>query len=176
MKSPVIHSSAAVANNAVIVGDVKLGENVSIWYNAVLRGDDGSIEIGCSSNIQDGCILHPEPAFPVKVGESVTVGHRALLHGCTIEDGCLVGMSATVMNGAVIGRNSIVAAGALVTQGFTAPEGSLVMGAPARVRRALTPEEIRSLTESAAHYVRCAAEHIEAGHMLRGKVSTPRQD
>lgn len=170
MKSPVIHPTASMAKNAVVVGDVRLAENVSIWYGAVLRGDDGSIAVGRGSNIQDGCVVHPEPDFPVTVGEGVTVGHRAILHGCTIGDGCLVGMGATVMNGAVIGAHSIVAAGALVTQGFTAPEGSLILGAPAKVRRVLTPEELRSLPESAAHYVRCAAEHLEAGNFVQGQL------
>ena len=168
MKIPVIHPSAYIAKNAVVIGDVALSENASIWYGAILRGDDGSIAVGRASNIQDGCVVHPEPAYPVTVGENVTVGHRAMLHGCTIGDGCLIGMSATVMNGANIGPRSIVAAGALVTEGFTAPAGSMIMGCPARLRRMLTPEEMDALGHSAEHYVQCAAEHWELGLLVRG--------
>ncbi len=146
-----------IAPTAAVVGDVTLGENVSIWYSAVLRGDEGAIKIGEDSNIQDNCTVHGA----VTVGRGVTVGHNAILHGCTVEDGALIGMGACVLDGAVIGKESLIGAGALVTGGTVIPPHSLVLGAPAKVKRALTEEEIASLSENAAHYVALIKKYTE---------------
>ena len=135
-------------------GDVKLGRGCSVWYNAVIRGDESPITIQENTNIQDNCTLHTGRDFPLRVGRGVTVGHNAILHGCTVGDNCLIGMGAIVLNGAVIGRDSIVGAGALVTQRTVIPEGSMVLGSPAQVKRALTPEEIEHLRSGAEHYVK----------------------
>lgn len=137
-----------------MLGDVTVLRDSSIWYNAVVRGDVQSVVIGAGSNIQDGAILHVDRNYPLKIGEKVTVGHGAILHGCTVEDQVLIGMGAVVMNGAVIGRNSIVAAGALVTQNTIIPEQSLVMGNPAKIRRQVTLEEIQASIQNAENYVR----------------------
>ncbi|MBQ3054563.1 MAG: gamma carbonic anhydrase family protein [Oscillospiraceae bacterium] len=146
-----------IANTAAVVGDVTLGENTSIWFSAVLRGDEGAIKIGDGSNIQDNCTVHGE----VTVGTSVTVGHNAILHGCTVEDGALIGMGACVLDGAVIGAESLIGAGALVTGGTVIPPRSLVLGSPAKVKRPLTEEEVASLHENAAHYVSLISKYTE---------------
>jgi carbonic anhydrase/acetyltransferase-like protein (isoleucine patch superfamily) len=142
-----------VAPDAQVVGHVMLAEDVGIWFGAAIRGDNEPIRIGARSNIQEGAVLHSDMGFPLTIGADVTVGHRAILHGCTIGDGALIGMGATVMNGARIGAGSIIGAGALVTEGKEIPEGSLVMGAPAKVIRALDAETRQRLLGSAAHYV-----------------------
>jgi carbonic anhydrase/acetyltransferase-like protein (isoleucine patch superfamily) len=142
-----------LAPDAQVVGHVILGEDVGIWFGAAIRGDNEPIRIGARSNIQEGAVLHSDHGFPLTIGADVTVGHRAILHGCTIGDGALIGMGATVMNGARIGAGSIIGAGALVTEGKEIPEGSLVMGAPAKVIRALDAETRQRLLASAAHYV-----------------------
>ena len=139
---------------ARVSGDVKLGRGCSVWYNAVIRGDEASITVGENTNIQDNCTLHTSYGHPLQVGAGVTVGHNAVLHGCTVGDNCLIGMGSIVLDGAVIGSNCIVGAGALVTQRTVIPEGSMVLGAPAKVRRALTPEEIDSIRHSAQTYVK----------------------
>lgn len=154
MKEPKIHQDARIGRGAVVLGDVTVLRDSSIWYNAVVRGDVQSVVIGAGSNIQDGAILHVDRNYPLKIGEKVTVGHGAILHGCTVEDQVLIGMGAVVMNGAVIGRNSIVAAGALVTQNTIIPEQSLVMGNPAKIRRQVTLEEIQASIQNAENYVR----------------------
>lgn len=159
MKKPVIHPSAFVAPNATVIGEVTLLENSSVFYGAVLRADNNAIVIGAGSNIQDGCILHADPPYPVTVGCGCTVGHSAILHGCTVGDNSLIGMGAIVLNGAQIGRDCIVGAGALVTQNTVIPDGSLVVGSPAKIKRSLTPEEIESNRRSAAGYIAEAAEH-----------------
>ena len=151
--TPRIAPSAWVAPNASVIGDVTLGERVSIWFGAVLRGDIDRISIGAGSNIQDGSVCHADPGRPLLVGEHVTVGHMVMLHGCTIGDHCLIGIGAVVMNGAVIGKNSVVGAGSLVTEGKEFPEGSLIMGSPAKVVRQLTPEQMDGLRMSALHYI-----------------------
>ena len=148
-----------IAPNAVVTGEVNLGENVNIWYGAVLRGDSGTITIGDHTNIQDNCVLHADPGIPMTIGDDVTVGHGAILHSCTVGDNSLIGMGAIVLNGAVIGANCIVAAGALVPQGMVIPDNSLVIGSPAKVRRSLTDEEIAANRRSAAGYVKEAAEY-----------------
>ena len=142
-----------IAPDAQVVGHVILAEDVGIWFGAAIRGDNEPIRIGARSNIQEGAVLHSDMGFPLTIGADVTIGHRAILHGCTIGDGALIGMGATVMNGARIGAGSIIGAGALVTEGKEIPEGSLVMGAPAKVIRALDAETRQCLLGSAAHYV-----------------------
>jgi len=158
-KEPKIDEEAFVAPTATVIGDVTLGAGASVWYGAVLRGDVESIAVGADSNIQDGCVLHADPGFPVSVGERVSVGHNAVVHGATVEDDCLVGMGATVLNGAVIGAGSLVAAQALVPQGMVVPPGSLVAGVPAKVRRELTPEERAGVTLNGTGYVELAKAH-----------------
>lgn len=154
MKNPDIHPSAFVAPGAVVRGDVHLAENSSVFYNAVLRGDRAPIFIGAGTNIQDGCVVHVEYDLPAVVGRDVTAGHGAILHGCTIGDETLIGMGAIVLNGARIGRNCLIGAGALVTQNAVIPDGSMVIGSPARVKRPLTPEEMDGIRQSAADYRR----------------------
>ena len=149
---PAIHPDAWVAPTAVLAGAVSLARGSSIWYGTVLRADQGDIRIGQDSNIQDNCVAHTDPGFPVEVGARVSVGHGAVLHGCTIEDECLIGMSATIMNGAVIGAGSIVAAGALVPEGVKVPPGSLVAGVPGKVRRETTAEERHAILDNADVY------------------------
>ena len=142
-----------IAPDAHVVGHVVLEEDVGVWFGAAIRGDNEPIRIGARSNIQEGAVLHSDLGCPLTIGADVTVGHRAILHGCTIGDGALIGMGATVMNGARIGAGSIIGAGALVTEGKEIPEGSLVMGAPAKVIRALDADTRQRLLSSAAHYV-----------------------
>ena len=154
MKNPDIHPSAFVAPGAVVRGEVHLAENSSVFYNAVLRGDRAPISIGEGTNIQDNCVIHVEYDLPVTLGKNVTVGHGAILHGCTIGDETLIGMGAIVLNGARIGRNCLIGAGALVTQNAVIPDGSMVIGSPARVKRPLTPEEMDGIRQSAADYRR----------------------
>ncbi|MET8681673.1 gamma carbonic anhydrase family protein [Streptomyces sp. NPDC004647] len=161
-KEPKIDPEAFTAPTSVVVGEVSLGAGASVWYQTVLRGDGGPITIGADSNIQDNCTVHVDPGFPVTVGERVSVGHNAVLHGCTVEDDVLVGMGATVLNGARIGAGSLVAAQALVPQGMEVPPGSLVAGVPAKVRRELTEEEIEGIRLNAAVYVDLARAHQEA--------------
>jgi carbonic anhydrase/acetyltransferase-like protein (isoleucine patch superfamily) len=157
---PAVPPSAFVEESAQVIGDVVLGERASVWFNAVLRGDVGPIRIGARSNIQDCCVVHcTKGKFFTTVGEEVTVGHSAVLHGCTIGDRVLVGMGATIMDGAVIASETIVGAGSLVTPGSIFPPRSLVVGAPARVRRALTEEELDLLRRSAENYLAYAEEH-----------------
>jgi carbonic anhydrase/acetyltransferase-like protein (isoleucine patch superfamily) len=157
--SPDIPTSVFIAPGANILGDVTLGERASVWYQCVLRADISPIEIGEGTNIQDGTVIHMASDRGTKVGSFTTVGHKALLHACTIGDEVLVGMGAIVMDGAVIGSRSIVAAGSLVTKGFQAPEGSLVMGSPAKVVRALSAEEQSGLRHWAEKYIEVASEH-----------------
>ena len=157
--SPQVDPSAWIAPGAVLAGDVTVGPEASVWYTTVVRGDGDAIVIGARSNLQDGCVLHTDPGFRLVVGEGVSVGHRAVLHGCVIEDEVLVGMGAIVMNGARIGAGSMVAAGALVTEGVQVPPRSLVIGAPAKVRRALSDDEVQLVRHNADHYVAVARRH-----------------
>ena len=150
---PTIDPEAFIAEGAVVRGDVRIERNASIWYNAVLRGDVDSIAVGEGSNIQDGCVVHVDRGCPVRIGRNVTVGHGAIVHGCTIGDGTLIGMGAIILNGAVIGEGCIVGAGALVTQGKHIPAGTLVVGSPARTARAVTPEEREHNLANAQLYV-----------------------
>ena len=152
MKTPDIHPSAFVAPGAVVRGEVHLAENSSVFYNAVLRGDRAPISIGEGTNIQDNCVIHVEYDLPVTLGKNVTVGHGAILHGCTVGDETLIGMGAIVLNGAQIGKSCLIGAGALVTQNAVIPDGCMAVGSPARVKRPLTPEEMDGLRQSAADY------------------------
>ena len=154
MKEPKLHESVFIADGAKVLGDVVMGEDSSVWYNAVIRADNARVTIGKQTNIQDGAIIHVDPDSPVNIGDGVVVGHGAIIHACTVGDHSLVGMGAIVLNGAVVGRDCIIAAGALVTQGAVIPDGSMVMGAPGKVRRPLTPEEIASNAAAAAGYRR----------------------
>ena len=156
---PRIDPSAYVAPQATVIGDVRLGARCSVWPSAVLRGDINYIEVGDGTNIQDGAVVHLADEFPAIIGRYVTIGHLAMIHACMIEDECLIGMSATVLDGAVIGAQSLVGAGSLVTKGTKIPPGSLVLGSPARVLRALTDEERIALRESAEKYIQVAAAH-----------------
>ena len=142
-----------IAPSAAVIGDVTLHENVSIWFSCVLRGDSERIEIGAGSNIQDGTVVHADAGFPTIVGENVTVGHNAMLHGCTIGDGSLVGINAVVLNGAKVGKGCLIGANALVTEGMVIPDGSMVLGSPAKIKSSL-PEEVQLLLmHNADHYV-----------------------
>ncbi|MFD5764510.1 gamma carbonic anhydrase family protein [Streptomyces sp. NPDC127049] len=161
-KEPVVDPTAFTAPTSVVLGDVTLGARAGIWYHAVLRADCGPITVGEDSNIQDNCTVHVDPGFPVSIGDRVTVGHNATVHGCVIEDDVLVGMGATVLNGARIGAGSLIAAQALVPQGMEVPPGSLVAGVPAKVRRALTEEEQAGIRLNAEMYLHLAKSHAEA--------------
>lgn len=142
-----------IAPDATVIGDVRLGDEASVWFQAVIRCDNEPILVGARTNIQDGAILHSDPGKPLMIGDDCTIGHRAILHGCTIGDGSLVGMGATVLNGARIGRNCLVGANALVTEGKSFPDRSLIVGAPAKAIRALDDDAVAGLWRSAAHYV-----------------------
>jgi carbonic anhydrase/acetyltransferase-like protein (isoleucine patch superfamily) len=157
--SPDVDPSAWVAPTAVLVGRVRLGAGASAWYGAVLRGDGDDIGIGAGSNVQDGTVLHADPGFPVSVGNGVVIGHGAVVHGCTVEDGVLVGMGSTVLNGVRIGAGSLVAAGAVLLEGTQVPPGSMVAGVPARVRRPVTEDEAAGIRLVAEHYVELARQH-----------------
>ncbi|QHN08250.1 gamma carbonic anhydrase family protein [Methanothermobacter sp. THM-2] len=148
-----------VFEGARIIGDVEIGDGSSVWYNAVLRGDIEPIRIGYRSNIQDNCVVHASRGYPVKVGDYVSVGHAAVLHGCTIQDNVLVGMNSTILNGALVAENSIVGAGAVVTSGKGFLPRSLIMGVPARAVRELNDDEIESIRENAERYFHLAQEY-----------------
>ena len=148
-----ISASAKIFEGAIVVGDVTLSDNVSIWYNAVVRGDIAPIIIGANSNVQECCSLHVDHAFPLIIGEYVTVGHGAILHGCTVGDNTIIGMGSIVLNGAKIGRNCIIGAGALVTQNSEIPDNSLVIGNPAKVKREVREDEIKHAMDNALEYV-----------------------
>ena len=152
-KTPTIPSSAFIAEGAVVKGDVTLGENCSVWYHATVRADRATITIGDNTNIQDNCVVHVDAGASVHIGKGVTVGHSAIVHGCTVGDNTLVGMGAILLNDCVIGKNCIIGAGTLVTQNTRIPDGSLVLGNPGKVKRTLTPEEIEANRRNALHYV-----------------------
>ncbi len=151
-QTPDLDPDAWAAPNATLVGSVTLASEASVWFGAVLRGDGDSITIGAGSNVQDGCVLHADPGFPVWVGTGVSIGHNAVVHGCVIEDGALVGMGAVVLNGARVGAGSLVAAGTVVLEGADIPPRSLVAGVPGKVRRELNEEEVQSLQGNASRY------------------------
>lgn len=160
--TPQVHPTAFVANSAQVVGRVTLGEGSSVWFNTVIRADNEPMTIGAGSNIQDGSVLHSDTGFPLSVGARVTVGHQVVLHGCTVGDESLIGIGAVVLNGAKIGKHCLVGAGALVTEGKEFPDGSMILGSPAKVVRQLTPEQIDGLRRSAQHYI-ANAQRFQAG-------------
>jgi carbonic anhydrase/acetyltransferase-like protein (isoleucine patch superfamily) len=151
--APQVAASAWVADSAEVMGNVVLAEDASVWFGTVVRGDCESIHIGAGSNVQDASVLHADVGQPLVVGDLVTVGHKVMLHGCTIGDESLIGIGAVVLNGARIGKNCLVGAGALVTEGKEFPDGSMILGSPARVVRQLSPEQIEGLRRSARHYM-----------------------
>ncbi len=155
-QTPEIHETAWVAETATVIGQAHIGPQASVWFGTVIRADNCAIRIGARSNVQENSVLHVDPGFELNVGENVTIGHQAMLHGCTIGDHSLVGIQSVVMNGAVIGKNCLVGAGALVTEGKKFPDGSLIVGSPAKVVRQLTEEEITRLQGSAESYVKRA--------------------
>ncbi len=150
---PAIHGSAWVADSAQVVGQVTLGEDSSVWFGVVARGDVETISVGKGSNIQDNSVLHADKGSPLVIGDNVTVGHQAMLHGCTVGDGSLIGIQAVVLNGAKIGRNCLVGAGALVTEGKDFPDGCMILGSPAKAVWQLSPEQIEGLKTSARNYM-----------------------
>jgi len=163
-KAPRVHASVFVAESAVVVGDVEIGEESSLWFGAVVRGDVNFIRIGARTNVQDLGVVHVSGGtHPTVVGDDVTLGHRVTLHGCTVKDRCLVGIGAIVMDGAVVGEEAMVAAGALVPPGMVVPPGTLALGAPAQIKRNLTPDEIAFLRRSALRYAELAGKYREAG-------------
>ena len=151
--APQIAESAWIADSAQVMGDVQLGADASVWFGTVVRGDTAHITIGEGTNVQDASVLHADEGMPLTIGRHVTVGHQVMLHGCTIGDESLIGIGAIVLNGAKIGKNCLVGAGALVTEGKECPDGSMIIGSPARVVRQLTPEQIEGLRRSAQHYI-----------------------
>ncbi|WP_290648435.1 gamma carbonic anhydrase family protein [Aquisalimonas sp.] len=153
-----------IAGNATVIGDVDIGHNVSIWFNAVVRGDTDRIIIGDNSNIQDASVLHTDPGIVLEIGRNVTVGHKAMLHGCTIGDNSLIGINAVVLNHARIGKNCLIGANALIPEGKEIPDGSVVMGSPGKVVKELTEQQMEALAHGAAHYVengRVYREHLQ---------------
>lgn len=163
--TPIIHESVLVADSATIIGSVVIDENASVWFGATIRADNEPITIGTGSNVQENAVLHTDPGYPITIEQNVTIGHQAMLHGCTIKEGALIGIQAVVLNGAVIGRNCLVGAGAVVTEGKVFPDNSLILGAPARVARELTAEQIAGLKRAAKSYVD-RREHYKA-NLLR---------
>lgn len=162
-KLPLVHETAFITDDAIVIGDVEIGEQASVWFGSILRGDVNYIRIGARTNIQDATVIHvSSKTHPTILEGEITVGHRVTLHGCYVESGCLIGMGAIIMDGARIGKNSLVAAGSLVTPGTEVPPGSMVMGSPARVKRMLTGEEIENLTRSWQNYVALAAKYRSA--------------
>jgi carbonic anhydrase/acetyltransferase-like protein (isoleucine patch superfamily) len=159
--TPKIPSSCFIEETAIVIGDVEMGEQCSVWFHAVVRGDVHSIRIGPRTNVQDLCMLHvTHDTHPLIVGSDVTIGHHVVLHGCTVHDRVLVGMGAIVMDGAVIGEDSIVGAGALVTEGMIVPPKSLVLGSPAKIRRPVTEDELTWIKTSAVNYVKYAGQYV----------------
>jgi carbonic anhydrase/acetyltransferase-like protein (isoleucine patch superfamily) len=172
--TPRIAASAYVAPSADIIGDVELAENSSVWFQSVLRGDIEPIRIGANSNIQDGCVIHTMLGLPTIVGEGVTVGHRAVLHGCVVENDCLIGMGAVVMNNARVGEGSVVAAGALVSENTVIPPGSLFMGVPAKLRRELAKAEFAFIKKHAENYLKYKEYYVSAeGLAVPGTIAGP---
>jgi carbonic anhydrase/acetyltransferase-like protein (isoleucine patch superfamily) len=159
MRPPAIHPSAFIASTAAVMGDVTLGQDASVWYGAVLRGDMAPIVVGSQSNIQDGTVVHVDEGMPCHVGQRVGVGHRVILHGCTVENDCLIAMGSVLLNGVVIGSGSVVAAGAVIPEGMRVPPGSLVMGVPGRIVRPVDAALAERVAETWRHYVEEARAH-----------------
>ena len=161
-KLPQLGSGVWVAPNATLIGDVRLAANVSIWWSAVLRGDNDPITIGENTNIQDGSVLHTDAGVPMNLGRDITVGHMVMLHGCTIGDGSLIGIKSVILNGAVIGKHCLIGANTLIPEGKVIPDRSLVMGSPGKVVRELTDEQVARIAQSAAHYVQNAQRYRQS--------------
>lgn len=159
---PDVHPDAWVAPGAVVAGAVGIGAESGVWYTCVVRADLAPITIGARTNVQDGTVIHADPGFPATIGDGVTIGHRAVLHGCTVEDDVLIGMGAVLMNGVHVGAGSLIAAGAVLTQGTQVPPGSLIAGLPAKVRRELSDDERDSIPLNAAGYVHLLGLHRDA--------------
>jgi carbonic anhydrase/acetyltransferase-like protein (isoleucine patch superfamily) len=168
---PDIAPSAWIAPTATVVGEVTVGPSTGVFYSAVLRADLESVAIGAGSNIQDAAVVHADPGRPARIGDGVSVGHGAILHGCTVEDGCLVGMNATVLNGAIIGEGSLVAAGALVLEDTVVPPRSLVAGVPAKIRRELTAAEVEHCRANATTYEELTRQHAQASTAARSALT-----
>ncbi len=160
-KTPNISAAGFVADNATLIGEVNLGEGANIWYGAVLRADVGPITLGEGSNVQDNAVVHLDPGGATTIGKNVTIGHGAIIHGCTLEDDCLVGMGATLLNNCVVGKGSIIGAGALVPEGMIIPERSLVVGVPGKVRGTVSDEQAGYPLKNATHYVKLGKKHAE---------------
>lgn len=158
-QTPEVPATAYVAAEAVLIGKVRLGDRASVWAGAVIRGDNELIVIGNASNVQEGAVLHTDPGCPLVVADNVTIGHQAMLHGCTIGEGSLIGIQAVVLNRAVIGRQCLVGAGAVVTEGKEFPDNSLILGAPAKVVKSISPEQAERLKHAAQHYIDNAQRH-----------------
>lgn len=156
---PEIDPSAYIADSAIVVGKARIHANASLWFHVSIRADNDTITIGENSNVQEASVLHTDPGYPLTVGRNVSIGHQAMLHGCTIGDGSLVGMQAIILNGAKIGRNCLVGAGALVTEGKEFPDNSLIIGSPAKAVRTLTEEQIAGLRSAASHYAERAGQY-----------------
>lgn len=152
-QAPVVHDSAFIAPGSTVIGQVTLGEHSSVWPGAVLRGDNEPIVIGAGANVQDGAVLHTDPGCALDIGAGVTIGHQAMLHGCTVHEGALIGIQAVILNKAVIGKHSLVGAGAVVTEGKVFPERSLILGAPAKVVRTLSDDEVAGLQRNTQVYI-----------------------
>ena len=165
-RNPALSDDTWIAPTAVVVGSATIGAGTGIFYGAVVRADMEDISIGAGSNIQDGAVVHADPGYPARIGNQVSVGHGAVLHGCTVGDGTLIGMNATVLNGAVIGAGSLIAANALVLEGMEVPPGSLVAGVPGKVRRPLAPEEIEHCSQNAATYLELTRKHRGAAPLV----------
>ena len=159
--APRISPTAWLAPNATVVGDAEVADHASVFYGAVLRADMAAVRLGAGSNLQDNVVVHTDYGFPALIGAGVSVGHAAVVHGCTVEDDCLIGMNATVLNGAVVGTGSLVAAGTVVLEGARIPPGSLVAGVPGKVRRSLSPEELERVVQNARTYLELSARHRE---------------
>lgn len=153
-KIPRLPQQCYIAPNATLIGDIEIAKDVSIWFNVVIRADMAKVSIDENTNVQDGSILHVDEGFPLQLGKNVTVGHKVMLHGCTIEDNSLIGMNAVILNGAKIGKNCLIGANALVTENMVIPDGHLVLGSPAKIIKALDEDTIRQLQASADHYVK----------------------
>lgn len=160
--TPQLSEGAWVAESAEVIGKVELQKNASVWPQVVIRGDNELIQIGEGSNVQDASVLHTDPGYPLLVGKNVTIGHKVMLHGCQIGDGSLIGIGAVILNGAKIGKNCLVGAGALVTEGKEFPDGSMIIGSPAKVHKPLTPEQIAGIEDIAKRYVSNAQRYIKS--------------
>lgn len=164
---PITRGDYFIAPNATVIGSVVIEPNASIWFNVVVRGDNDTITIGEKANVQDGCILHTDPGIPLTIGRNVTVGHKVMLHGCTIGEGSLIGINSVILNRAIVGRHCLIGANALITEGKEIPDGSVVMGSPGKIVRTLEEEEIARLGRSAEHYVANARRYREALRALK---------